>query len=273
MIIAPLPELISLSSNYNEVLIDDGTNYIVNFLFEVIEGDPNVYVCGITREGPLGIKIQFYNKNETVTKIKLYKMLDRNLLASNFRSDNPVVVGTKKNYVTVPVGYSETSMLANPIEVTAHYFYYYSFKVIDGSKQIHVANFKFDSIHTQSLVTIGLHNSGPNDAMVNLNLLSIDHLVDHNPQPVFQEGNELKLVDTQEITIASNTVGKVAIQPSNANASVIMFTFNIKTEKKRIYICGQNYNGKSFNLEFFNENEEDTIVEVSGWETYPYGTQ
>lgn len=272
MFIVPLNEFIDLSSNYNEVLIDDGFNYIINFLFQVVEGSlGGVYVCGITREGSLGLKVQFFNRSQTSTKIRLYKILDPHILATNHKSDNPAVIGTKKNFLKIPVGYTEIPMVIHSIEeIERRDLYHFLFQIIDGSKQIHVANMKLDSIHSVSLLTLGFSNSGQAESIINLNILSVDFQVCHSSEPPPMAGIDLKEVGKQEITIDSNSSGKIEIPPSKPNATILHYTFNNKSEKKNAYVCGQYWNEKVLIIEFFNESTENATIEVSGWETYPY---
>lgn len=155
-------------------------------------------------------------------------------------------------------------------EIERRDLYHFLFQIIDGSKQIHVANMKLDNIHSESLMTIGFSNSGQVESIINLNFLGADFQVGHSSDPPPMAGIDLKEVGKQEITIASNSYGKVEIPPSKPTATILHYTFNNKSDKKNIYVCGQYWNEKVFNIEFFNESTENATIEVSCWETYPY---
>lgn len=273
MFIVPLKDVIEISSEYDEFLINDNTNYIINFLFYVIEGGPKIYVCGIEREGPLGLKVKFLNKNGGTTRIKMYKLLDPHLLASNHNTPNPLVIIKGNNY-DIPIEYSEITVPSRPIEETTdNYFYSYSFKVIDGSKQIHIASVKLDNIHSQYFVTIGFFNSGVENALISLNLLGINHLVGHDPTPAPSGGGtDLKISSTQNIKINSSEFYKVEIRPNKTTASVLSYTFIVTSQNNNVYVCSQYYDNQILNVEFYNESQQPASIEVSGWETFPYGT-
>lgn len=272
MFIIPLDNVIEISGEYGEFLINDDFNYIINFLFYVIEGGQKIYVCGIDREGPLGLKVKFLNKNGGTTRIKIYKLIDPKLLASNHNVPNPIVI-IKGNQYEIPTGYFEITLPTRPIEVTTkNDFYNYSFKIIDGSKQIYTASVKLDSIHFEDFVKIGFFNSGEENVLISLNLLGINHLVGHDPNPAPNVGTDLKISSAQNININSLEFCKVEIHPSKTTASVISYTFIVTSQNKSVYVCGQYYDNQVLNVEFFNESQEPASMLVNGWETFPYGT-
>lgn len=271
MFIIPLDDDIEIRDDYEEILIDDGLNYIINFLFHVIEGGPKVYVCGIEREGLLGLRVKLFNKNGQTTKIRMYKLLTPHLLATNHNSRNPIVIAETLNNLTITPGYSEIPIPRRPSDQSPDSFYYYMFNVITGSRQVYVSNVKTGR-YPYSVITLGFFNEAPIDAQINLSLLDIDFLIGHDPRPAPHDGTDLRRSDVQRVNIDNLDFGRVELHPSRQLATVISYTFTVSGDIRKVYVCGQYYDNQGLlNVEFFNESGRPVSVEVSGWETFPFG--
>lgn len=250
-----------------EVIINDGQNYIINFLFEVIEGGKNVFVCNVKREG-LGLRVKLLNKSGTDRiKIKFYKILNPHILDTNHNSSNPILIGNTRT-IKVPPGYAE-----HPFNCTCdsqqseNDLYYFTFKVVDGSKQVYVSNTKVD-INNPTQFNIGFYNAGAIDSYIEVSTLEEDFLVSHDRYPPPKNGHSLSQGNYEQITIQRYDFGQAKIKPQK---KIVSYTYDVINMTANVYVCGQyfDYEGNLI-IDFYNDTGDAISVNTQAWETSPY---
>ncbi|MEC0246425.1 hypothetical protein P4H65_11565 [Paenibacillus chitinolyticus] len=268
MFIVPHSPNLEITGDYGEVDIDDGFNYIFNFLYRIIEGGKRVHVCGIERIG-MGLRVKFLNKSGSTCTIKLYKILNPHILVTNHNSREPVRLGMKYYTLRVPPGYIEY-----PIQKQSEKrddLYIFSYKITQGSSQVFVASCFLNDIHVADKFTIGFFNDGSIDSYIDLFGVEEDFLVSHDRFPPPKNGTDLKQTSNERKFIKNGEPMRFVLQPTQEGKGCILsYTFQVQNNIQNVYVSSQYYVGNFLNVVFFNESGGEIYVDVQGWETYPY---